>query len=61
MGAKRGTAHASASGYHAPATPSQRPLADPRTPAVACERIAELSATLDPIRLLRQMRAHHSS
>ena len=44
--------------YHAPATPSQRLLADPRTPAAVCERVAEPSATLDPIRLLRQMRAH---
>ena len=44
--------------YHAPATPSQRLLADPRTPAAVCERVAELAATLDPIRLLRQMRAH---
>ena len=44
--------------YHAPATPSQRLLADPRTPAAVCERIAELAATLDPIRLLRQMRTH---
>ena len=44
--------------YHPPATPSQRLLADPRTPAAVCERVAELSATLDPIRLLRQMRAH---
>ena len=43
--------------YHAPATPGQRLLADLRTPAAVCERVAELSATLDPIRLLRQMRA----
>ena len=44
--------------YHAPATPSQRLLADPRTPAAVCERVAEPSTSLDPIRLLRQMRAH---
>ena len=44
--------------YHPPATPGQRLLADPRTPAAVCERVAELSAPLDPIRLLRQMRAH---
>lgn len=44
--------------YHAPATPSQRLLADTRTPADVCERVAELAATLDPIRLLRQMRTH---
>ena len=44
--------------YHAPATPGQRLLADPRTPPDVCERVAELAATLDPIRLLRQMRTH---
>ena len=44
--------------YHAPATPSQRLLADPRTPPDVCERVAELAASLDPIRLLRQMRTH---
>ena len=44
--------------HHAPATPSQRLLADPGTPAAVCERVAELAATLDPIRLLRQMRVH---
>ena len=32
--------------YHAPATPSQRLLADPRTPAAVCERVAELSTSL---------------
>ena len=41
--------------HHAPATPSQRP---PRRPQDACERVAELAATPDPIRLLRQMRVH---
>ena len=44
--------------YHAPATPGQRLLADPRTPAAVGERVAELARTLDPIRLLRQIRAH---
>ena len=44
--------------YHAPATPSQRLLADPRTPPDVCERVGELAASLDPIRLLRQMRTH---
>ena len=43
--------------YHPPATPGQPLLADLRTPAAVCERVAELSATLDPILLLRQMRA----
>ena len=42
--------------YHPPATPGQRLLADPRTPAPVRDRITELSATLDPIRLLRRMR-----
>jgi hypothetical protein len=43
--------------YHPPATPRQRLLADPRTPeAVRC-RVAALHATLDPVRLLREMRA----
>ena len=44
--------------YHAPATPAQRLIADPRTHAAASERVGELNATLDPIRLLRQMRGH---
>ena len=44
--------------YHAPATPAQRLLADPRTPASVSERVGELGTTLDPIRLLRQMRVH---
>ena len=43
--------------YHPPATPCQRLLADPGTPRQAHDRIAELSDRLDPIRLLRQMRA----
>ena len=44
--------------YHAPATPAQRLLADPRTPAAVTGRVAEMAAALDPIRLLRQMRVH---
>ena len=47
--------------YHPPATPCQRLLADPRTPPEVCERVAELSARLDPIRLLRQMRVRQQS
>ena len=43
--------------YHPPATPCQRLLADPRTPEVVRERLAAVAATLDPIRLLRDMRA----
>ncbi|MCY3794562.1 MAG: transposase family protein [Gammaproteobacteria bacterium] len=43
--------------YHPPATPCQRLLADPRTPKAVQNKVADLSATLDPIRLLRQIRA----
>ncbi len=43
--------------YHLPATPCQRLLADPRTPEVVRQRLAASAATLDPIRLLRDMRA----
>ena len=43
--------------YHPPATPYQRLLADPRTPQAVQNKVADLSATLDPIRLLRQIRA----
>ena len=47
--------------YHPPATPCQRLLADPRTPQQVRDRVAELSARLDPIRLLRQMRVRQQS
>ena len=43
--------------YHAPATPCQRLLADPRTSRSVQKHVADLSATLDPIRLLRQIRS----
>ena len=43
--------------YHAPATPCQRLLADPRTSRSVQKHVAALSATLDPIRLLRQIRS----
>jgi hypothetical protein len=43
--------------YHAPATPCQRLLADPRTPDAVRERLDAVFATLDPIRLLRDIRA----
>ena len=43
--------------YHAPATPCQRLLADPRTPRSVQKHVADLFATLDPIRLLRQIRS----
>ena len=43
--------------YHAPATPYQRVLADPRTPMEARRGVETLYATLDPVRLLREIRA----
>jgi hypothetical protein len=43
--------------YHAPATPCQRLLADPRTSEEARKRVIGLFATLDPVHLLREMRA----
>ena len=43
--------------YHAPATPYQRLLADPRTPATTRQRADALYATLDPVRLLQEIRA----
>jgi hypothetical protein len=43
--------------YHPPATPCQRLLADPRTSQEVQRRLNELRATLDPVRLLREVRA----
>ncbi len=43
--------------YHPPATPYQRLLADRRTPEAVRTRLAELFATLDPVRLLSDMRS----
>src|SRR5215471_3281778 len=43
--------------YHAPATPCQRLLADARTNEEVRRRVKELRATLDPVRLLREIRA----
>src|SRR5256884_8888109 len=43
--------------YHPPATPCQRLLADPRTNEEARRRVHELRGTLDPVRLLQQIRA----
>jgi hypothetical protein len=43
--------------YHPPATPCQRLLADPRTTEQMRCRVNELRATLDPVRLLQQIRA----
>ena len=43
--------------YHLPATPCQRLLADPRTNEEVRHRVNELRATLDPVRLLQQIRA----
>jgi hypothetical protein len=42
--------------YHPPATPCQRLLADPRTPEEVRIRVRALHATLDPVRLLSDMR-----
>ncbi len=43
--------------YHAPATPCQRVLADPRTPEEVRVRLRSLQSSLDPVRLLSEMRA----
>jgi hypothetical protein len=42
--------------YHAPATPYQRLLADPRTPEAVRDRLGMIYASLDPVRLLRELR-----
>ena len=42
--------------YHQPATPYQRLLADPRTPEETRRRLDAMYATLDPVRLLREIR-----
>jgi hypothetical protein len=43
--------------YHKPATPFQRLLTDPRTADDVRETVKSAYATLDPVRLLRDMRA----
>jgi hypothetical protein len=43
--------------YHRPATPCDRLLADPRTPAAVRARVQAVRADLDPVRLLAEMRA----
>jgi len=43
--------------YHAPATPYQRLLDDPRTTDVTRARLREIFGGLDPVRLLRDIRA----
>ena len=43
--------------YHPPATPCERLLAEPRTPEAVRDRVEALRASLDPVRLLREMRA----
>src|SRR3954454_15006747 len=43
--------------YHPPATPCERLLADPRTPEAVRDRVEALRASLDPVRLLSEMRA----
>ncbi len=42
--------------YHAPATPHQRLISDPRTTTATRERVAAISATLDPVQLLNAIR-----
>ena len=42
--------------YHAPATPYQRLLADPRTPDPVRGKVQAVYATLDPVRLLNDIR-----
>jgi hypothetical protein len=42
--------------YYPPATPYQRLLADPRTSEAVRVRLSALQATLDPVRLLREIR-----
>jgi hypothetical protein len=43
--------------YHPPATPCQRLMADPRTSEEVRRRVQELRAMLDPVRLLKEIRA----
>src|SRR5438270_10308691 len=43
--------------YHPPATPCQRGIADPRTSEEVQRRVQELRAMLDPVRLLKEIRA----
>ena len=43
--------------YYPPATPCQRLLADPRTPATVRAHVEAVRASLDPVRLLAEMRA----
>src|SRR6202007_1399693 len=43
--------------HHPPATPCQRLLADPRTPPAVRDRVTALKASLDPVRLLAEIRA----
>src|SRR3954469_15765982 len=43
--------------YHPPATPCERLLAHPRTPEAVRARVEALRASLDPVRLLSEMRA----
>lgn len=43
--------------YHPPATPCQRLMADPRTSEKVRHRVQELRSMLDPVRLLKEIRA----
>ncbi len=42
--------------YHAPATPHQRLISDPRTTTATRERVAAIYATVDPVHLLNAIR-----
>jgi len=42
--------------HHPPATPHQRLLADPRTPAEVRDRVRSIATALDPARLLHEIR-----
>src|SRR5437667_12477378 len=44
--------------HHPPATPCQRLLADPRTPAAVRDRVTALKVNLDPVLLRAEIRAH---
>lgn len=47
--------------YHAPATPCDRLLADPRTSAEVRRRIEAVRAELDPVRLLAELRSRQQA
>jgi hypothetical protein len=46
--------------YHPPATPCQRAIANPRTPQDVRQELERLSPSLDPVKLLSQIRLEQS-